>query len=350
MKSNKKYWGIAGFLAVAIITTIGILAGVMNHTSADANTIALVAPSGDSAPVYTADEAKAMPTPVVEINDAQASASVRNNSEAITNNLIPSNIQQTEAAAAAVAHPGMKVEDENGIVWSYTVTPIEIFHKQYGGDYPITVLTSDEDKLIAPGTEDEYTFSLKNTGDVKLRYKLWTEAYISPDGLEIPIVAKMSDAKGGYLTGSKEDWSKFLSLHNLEDSGDLNVSSYANYSLSWMWPYESGEKVSEGLEDIYAGDAYDTWLGNRAVDEDLSVKVIIHVMACYDESVPAAPTGDDMLIWISGGAALLLLILALILLIVKKKKEQDKKEADKEGEEQIKKAEALECKEEEQKR
>ena len=103
--------------------------------------------------------------------------------------------------------------------------------------------------------------------------------------------------------------SEFLSLNDVSDEGTLAVSSYANYSLSWLWPYESGD------------DSYDTWLGNRAVDEDLSVKIIIHVMACYDENVK---TGDDTNSYLYTASIILACIVLAVFVIwyAKRRKKQ----------------------------
>ena len=296
MRWNKKCWTIAGFLIVAILLSIGILAGNIHYTKADKNTINLVASSRDDEAMFITAE------------EVAAEAEALEQGERLLDS-VPVEIAYTPATETAMANPGMQVEDENGLVWSYSATPIEIFHKEYGGDYPITVLTNNGDKLIAPGTTEEYTFSLKNTGDVPLTYKMWVESYIDPEAPRIPIEVKMKDSSGSWLTGSEADWAEFLSLNDVSDEGTLAVSSYANYSLSWLWPYESGD------------DPYDTWLGNRAVDEDLSVKIIIHVMACYDENVQ---TGDDTNSYLYTASIILACIVLAVFVIwyAKRRKKQ----------------------------
>lgn len=321
MKSNKKWWGISGFLVVAIVLTIGILASTINYTKADKNTINLVAsPKKDAENFIEADAAERELSAVLESSE---SAMTAEEIASVAVQSAPPQVPLTAAAETAVAKPGMMVEDENGIVWQYSETPIEIFHKEYGGEYPVTVLTSNGDKLIAPGTGDVYTFSVKNTGNVKLTYKVWTESYIDPEGLKIPIVVKMKDAKGGYMTGSSDEWAEFLSLNGAEDTGELAASSYANYALEWEWPYERGGLVSKGLTDIYEGDEYDTWLGNRAVDEALSVKIIIHVMACYDDNFTTGDTTNAVpYIAAIAGFATMMIVMIIILAAKKKKKEE----------------------------
>ena len=52
MRWNKKCWTIAGFLIVAILLSIGILAGNIHYTKADKNTINLVASSRDDEAMF----------------------------------------------------------------------------------------------------------------------------------------------------------------------------------------------------------------------------------------------------------------------------------------------------------
>ena len=63
-----------------------------------------------------------------------------------------------------------------------------------------------------------------------------------------------------------------LELNQVKDEASISVNRYAYYTLEWEWPYESGD------------DAYDTFLGNMAVNEDLTLTIVIRTVA----------TGEDM--------------------------------------------------------
>ena len=69
---------------------------------------------------------------------------------------------------------GFWTYDENTI-WS-TKTDIEIFRLKHdnNNDGVFTVVTSDGDKVFAPGTENDYTFTIKNTNTVSLDGPTWT--------------------------------------------------------------------------------------------------------------------------------------------------------------------------------
>ena len=56
-------------------------------------------------------------------------------------------------------------------------TQVEIFRASYAnGESQITVKSSDGDKLIAPGTENSYTFALENTADGPVAYSMSMKA------------------------------------------------------------------------------------------------------------------------------------------------------------------------------
>ena len=65
-----------------------------------------------------------------------------------------------EEETTVPANPGFQVEDEN-TVWEGQ-TDVEIFRVSYeNGEGQITVQSGKGDKVIAPGTENEYTFTLQ---------------------------------------------------------------------------------------------------------------------------------------------------------------------------------------------
>ena len=180
----------------------------------------------------------------------------------------------------------------------------EIFKFSYDETGKVTVIgpEGNEDKLFAPGTSNLYQFTLANTGDVALDYYMTMEAYYVGTDLWIPIEARVWDYNNKYLVGSPDNKVDVLELNKVEESAELGAGRYAVYNLEWEWPFERGD------------DAYDTMLGNLAVDNDLELHVVIRTVAVHDND-PENPdaglvnpphTGDDsqlvLLCMLSGGS------------------------------------------------
>jgi LPXTG-motif cell wall-anchored protein len=203
------------------------------------------------------------------------------------------------------ANPGFRTYDEN-TVWA-SHTDVEIFRISYkNGSGQVTVNSSNGDKLLAPGTTNRYQFALENTGNVALDYTLSMEAYFSHQDHPIPIYARVVDYKGNYLLGTAENTVDVLGLNDVQKSGSLTAGYIAPYTLEWEWPFE-------------LDDQYDTMLGNMAVDEDITLTIVIKTTASYSEKPDTEAglpqTGDDTNIllltglMVASGAALLFLVI-----------------------------------------
>ena len=196
-----------------------------------------------------------------------------------------------------VTQPPKKPEFEAGddkTVWD-TNTQVEIFKVSYvNGEGVITVNSGNGDKVIAPGTENSYTFKLKNTGNVALDYTVEIDAYVTPGDIEIPIVGRLNRYDGKWVVGDKDEYVIVPVLDTAEDKATLGAGKYTYYTLDWLWPFESGD------------DELDTILGNLAVDEELTFTIVIKTTATessnpYDDSGITAPqTGDNtnLTLWI----------------------------------------------------
>lgn len=207
-----------------------------------------------------------------------------------------------------VAKPGFQVEDEQTI-WE-TNTEVELFHVTYSnGEGIVTAVGVHGDRIIAPGTENAYTFRLSNTGNTAMAYHMEMTATFT-DGetsFDIPLVLRLRDYTGRYLLGSESEWEPFPQLDTLSEHAWLSAEHYSYYVLDWKWPYESGR------------DAFDTMLGNHAAGRDLILTVSIRVTAesCSpsESSGGIPPTGEELTWWVYPAlfclaAVLLLLILA----------------------------------------
>ncbi len=174
------------------------------------------------------------------------------------------------AGAVLRRNPGFRTYDEK-TVWR-SETEVEIFRLTYDSENGITVQGTDDDKLIAPGTTNTYSFTLENTGDVLLDYDMTMEAKITGTELEMPVKARVKDYTGKYLLGNAETKKDVLELNSVEEHAKLSAGRFALYTLEWEWPYEWGN------------DAYDTKLGNLAVDDDLRLTIKINTVASADDS------------------------------------------------------------------
>lgn len=231
---------------------------------------------------------------------------------------------------------GFWTYDEN-TVWS-THTDIEIFrlHHDNNGDLVWTVESSNGDKVFAPGTENEYNWSLKNTNTVGLHYVMTVEAYeVLPDGIYLPINGRIyNHDNGSYLVGGADEWPDVLEFDGVKEEGVISAGRVKDYTLQWRWIFERGEQIQEGLyKGDYTEDFYDTMLGNLALDEDLELHIIIRTSAWIDESGKPGghvPTGDDFrpAVWTAVAAAALVgLIFVVILALRERKKEEAGEEA-----------------------
>lgn len=159
-----------------------------------------------------------------------------------------------------------RVTDED-TVWKGN-TQVEIFRVSYkNGQGQVTVKSGRGDKVIAPGTENSYTFALENTADGPVEYAISMKSYFSSADYIIPVEAKVTrDTDKKYLLGSAVSYDDVLELNKVSDSGTLKKGYVMPYTLSWQWPFEGN-------------DAYDTMLGN--LEEDLTLTIVIETTASY---------------------------------------------------------------------
>ena len=226
---------------------------------------------------------------------------------------------------------------DDKVEWS-TDTAIEIFKFNYDETGGLSVVSSNDMKVFAPGTGNEYTFHVKNGSSEAVDYKMWVEAYFSNEDLWIPIEVKMREGSDDYLIGDADNWVEAVELNTVSEEQTLESNRYTNYTLDWRWVFERFD--GEGLE---ANDAYDTSLGNMAVYDDLTLTIKIHT---YAELDPSAIRDDDggssddspftgvkgvMMFIVIGAVALVVIILMLILGRKKKEEESDKSHTSESG-------------------
>lgn len=226
------------------------------------------------------------------------------------------------------AKPSLVVKDDN-TVWTGD-TNVEIFKVSYErdaatGDYlsQFSVVGSQGEKVIAPGTRNSYTFGLDNTGNVALDYTVTFNAVCEiiekgadssgKSNYEIPVFASVSYTKGTtehYLFGTGEKNEPVTDMVNVKHSGSVGTGKYIPYTLYWEWPFEGD-------------DAADTLLGNKAAELDLEnkeIRLTITIKTTAEQSSSSnadtgvPKTGDTsgielaMTMLVTSSAALMLLL------------------------------------------
>lgn len=216
------------------------------------------------------------------------------------------------------AAPGFEVTDDDQ-TWT-TETQVEIFKLSYeNGEAIITVASSDGDKLIAPGTENNYTFKLKNTGNVALDYTVDVDAYVTPGDILLPVTARINRYDGEWVVGG-DGYVDIPTLDTAYDSGVLGAGKYTYYTLDWQWPFESGN------------DEYDTLLGNIAAEgEDITLTIVIKTTAEADYTETGSPgitppqTGDishETMWFVLGGSSAVLFVITIVVQLGDKRRKR----------------------------
>lgn len=185
-------------------------------------------------------------------------------------------------------------------------TELELFSVEYENSTgEITVRGMDGEKVVAPGTNVDYTVRLRNRDNVAIDYELCPTAKFTTEH-EIPILVRLLDNDEKYIAGSAKKWIKVIELNGIKSEGTLRRGESAEYTFQWKWPFESGD------------DIYDTFLGNEAIEEDIGIEVTltVHAWANTDMDVNGGffPSGRGRLV--INLIIFLLLLTAIILLII----------------------------------
>lgn len=301
---------VTGLLFVAICVTGALLASKLKaHATKEEGVISLVTEKVEN---IASEEITSISQENMENGTVAQSSAI--NKTASSPKSQQTSVVYVEKEVKDPLHPNFEVQDNNK-VWE-TTTEVDIFNIRYENGEAVVTVDGMEDKVIAPGTGNAYTFCLKNTGDAILDYTLTMEAYFTPDTQPIPIEARLKGYNGSYLLGDDDSWVDILELNKVEETAYLRVNRYAYYTLEWQWPFENGD------------DVYDTFLGNAAVNEDLMLTIVIRTVATGDDmttqiiQTKEVITGDNamLLIWIALAASAALLL--VILFVYRKKQEK----------------------------
>lgn len=196
--------------------------------------------------------------------------------------------EQIKRKEPADVEPGLITKDKE-VRWK-TSTSVDLFKAAYANENgEITVQSANRDKLIAPGTSNDYTFTLKNTGNISLDYTLKMSSLFQMEQTDIPIRVRFR--KGStWLVGDDDTWKETSALDGLSEKDTLGVNRYVSYTLEWQWPFENDE-----IDMMIATDAFDTYLGNAAVTQNLDFHLNIETRSKVTPgAVPTDANGNPI--------------------------------------------------------
>lgn len=190
----------------------------------------------------------------------------------VGNEKISSPATAAQLSAVLDANNPYAIEDEYGVVWGEQ-TQVDIFRSTYeNGNHEITVAGRNNSKVIAPGTENTYSFAIRNSRYGAVDYKVMVEAFFTGlDGTDkvIPLYANLQG--NSWMLGGEGEMRPVLELDGLEESATLGVNEHAAYTLRWQWPFEQDLDGDGSVDD---GDALDTWLANQG-DVALTIRITV---------------------------------------------------------------------------
>ena len=177
--------------------------------------------------------------------------------------------------------PSVEVGDEEGI-WE-SGKEVTIFKANYvNGEGETTVVSQDGTKLIAPGTQSTYKFTMYNNGNMAVVYEtdldfeLKIGDKIQNEGV-FPLKARLSTENGYYLIGDETEWVNVADATLSKHVSVLGARSYETFVLELLWEFDGGN------------DALDTLYGDLSVEKGVTLTLGINTYA--EEHIDPAATG-----------------------------------------------------------
>ncbi len=182
-----------------------------------------------------------------------------------------------------------------------TETSVNIFKDVYtNADGEVVVESANGDKIIAPGTSNDYHFTLKNTGNISLDYDLILEGGLGESERKLPFFVRLR-LGNEWIIGGEDKW-VYIGL-----LGDANPKSQTlpckathEYVFEWLWPLETDKQAGmlEGAPEdmLFNSDANDTYLGDFAPVADADFNLNIKTSAVVTPgAVPTYGDGTEVL-------------------------------------------------------
>lgn len=162
-------------------------------------------------------------------------------------------------------------------VWN-TETPIELFHTSWQNKSDeITVQSRNTQKVVAPGTEGNYTFSLQNSGKRNVQYKVWFEADSNFSNYEIPLEFRIFGSNGWMDRRGK--WLCAEEFSKISEKRKLCPGRNAEYTLYWRWRFERDKDEQDTLYGDFSAGTGNISSEQKNERQEISYKVVIHTLA-----------------------------------------------------------------------
>ncbi|MGG5317302.1 LPXTG cell wall anchor domain-containing protein [Enterococcus sp. AZ072] len=170
-------------------------------------------------------------------------------------------------ASYAAAEDFVYVEDQYGERWRPgEMTSTNIFTTIIVDTAAKT--TADGEKLIAPGTSGEYSFTIHNTYEHPIDYTV-----IGKDQNidELPLDFKLRVANGPWITEGSDRWNLWSNTFPLSYTRKLESGMSETINLQWQWPFERSRDLG------------DTNYGEIAKTRELIYQLTLNVLVETDD-------------------------------------------------------------------
>lgn len=320
-EENKKIWMIVAVIMIAVLISGIILGEALSRRSAnDKNAINLIQESGGISSGGKDSKESEKDSNKDSDKDFDKESKKDSDKEKEDNKKESETDEEIHASNNGdrfVPYLDVELSDGDG-VWT-TNTDVSIFELSYENGQALVTVEGNGDEVIAPGTENTYTFYLKNNSNVAIDYNLEIASFFTPLDQLIPVKVRLKGYDGSYLLGSEDQWEDVEKLNDISEWVTIGVNSYAYYTLEWMWPFESGD------------DNYDTYLGDLSIDDTLELTINIQTVSTVSANMNATgglpQTGDSMNIALYGGLLAGSAIVIFILIFLWRRKDEEEDEA-----------------------
>ena len=180
-------------------------------------------------------------------------------------------------------NPSVDFEDEGGKWLSGRNT--DIFHAEYkNGEGKSTVVSQDGTKLIAPGVQTSYKFTMQNTGNMAVTYQTDLKFTLKigdvvQENYYFPLKVKLLNDRGEYVIGDETEWVDVQDATLYSYPGLLGANSYENFEFLLNWEFEGGN------------DELDTLYGDLSAEKGVTLTLKIKTYA-EEAPDPAAQGGN----------------------------------------------------------
>ena len=174
------------------------------------------------------------------------------------------------------------VEEGDEDIWE-SGKEVTIFKKNYvNGEGETTVVSQDGTKLIAPGTQSTYKFTMYNNGNMAVVYEIDLDFELKigdkiQNEVLFPLKALLLIENGCYLIGDETEWVNVADATLSKHVSVLGARSYETFVLELLWEFDGGN------------DALDTMYGDASAEK--GVKLTLGINTYAEEHIDPAATG-----------------------------------------------------------